>query len=130
MSQMRDWLRALWARLRRAKAAEGEQPEDELAALRGRPEWSGTLSIREIYALLQKRAALLGYPRARHQTPIEYLAILSTALPNLRADLRAVTTAYIQARYGPLPASGPIVTTATQAWQRMESQLVAAPGDG
>jgi hypothetical protein len=130
MSQLRDWLRALWSRLRRGKATEEAPPEDGLAALRGRPEWSGTLSIREIYALLQKRAALLGYPRASHQTPTEYLATLSAALPNVRSDLRTITVAYIHARYGPLPASGPIVVATNDAWQRMEPVLVATPQDG
>jgi hypothetical protein len=129
-SQIREWLRALWARLRRAKAADSDGAEDDLAALRGRSEWSGTLSIREIYALLQKRAALLGYPRARHETPSEYLAALSRVLPNLRADLRVVTSAYIQARYGPLPISGQIVTTAGRAWERLEPLLVPPAEEG
>jgi hypothetical protein len=125
MTQLRDWLRSLWSRLRRDKSTEGSPTEDGLAALRGRPEWVGTLSIREIYALLQKRAALLGYPRAGHQTPTEYMATLSVALPNVRSDLRTITSAYIQARYGPLPASGPIVVATNDAWQRMEPLLVA-----
>ena len=122
--QMRDWLNSLWARARRQEAV--SEPVDGLAGLRGRPEWSGTLSVREMYALLQKRAAAIGHPRATHQTPSEYLRTLQTALPDLAPHLVPITSAYIQARYGPLPASGSAVQAATRAWERAEPLLLAA----
>jgi hypothetical protein len=110
---------------------EERTPEDDLAGLRGKAEWSGTLLIREIYALLQKRAADAGYPRPAHQTPGEYLQTLSSALPQVRSDLGTLTLIYIHARYNALPisASAPSVRAATQAWKRIEPMLSVKQGD-
>ncbi len=116
------WLQALLARFRRGKGAEAA-PADELAALRGNPEWAGTLSVRQIYARLQTLAAEKGHPRAPQQTPIEYLAVLSGAMPRLRPELAAITSAYLEARYGPLPASASAVLAATNAWKRVEGSV-------
>jgi hypothetical protein len=121
--QMRDAMARLLARLRRKKPQAGDGAVDELAALRARPEMSGTLSVREIYAYLQRAAATLGYPRAPQQTPTEYLAVLSSAIPDLRRDFSRITAAYIEARYGPLPASLLAVRAATEAWRRAEPAL-------
>jgi Domain of unknown function (DUF4129) len=104
----------------------GGAQEDDLAALQGRPEWSGTLSVRQIYARLQRLAATIGYPRAPQQTPIEYLRVLSAAMPNLTNDFTDITAAYLQARYGAVPAPGPAVLAATNAWKRAEPVLESA----
>ena len=122
--QISQWWRALLARLFPKRRTEQTiAAVDELAALRGDPNLSGTLSVRQIYARMQASAARIGYPRAPQQTPLEYLDILSRAMPQLRPDFAAITSAYIEARYSPLPASAPAVTSATNAWKRAEPQM-------
>lgn len=123
LQQARDLLNRLLARFRKAPIPQGTAAEDDLAALRGNPEWSGTLSVRQIYAHMQSLAAGLGYPRAPQQTPVEYLLVLSTAMPGLQPDLREITAAYLEARYGRLPASAPAVSAANSAWRRAEPAL-------
>lgn len=118
-----QWWLLLLARFRPRRATSAVRQEDELAALRGNPDWTGTLSVRQIYARMQLLAARRGYPRAPQQTPIEYLNVLSQAMPPLRADFAAITSAYIEARYGPMPASAPAVLAATNAWKRAEKAL-------
>ena len=123
--QVRQWLMSLFRRKVAQSGVSGGQV-DELAALAGKPEWSGTLTVRQIYAHLQKLAAVAGYSRGPQQTPLEYLRVLQSAMPNLRSDFAAITAAYIEARYGPMPASGPAVRAAEQAWTRAEPTLRAA----
>jgi hypothetical protein len=125
VQQMRAWLERLLRRWRPAAIAAATAQEDDLAALRG-PEWSGTLSVRQIYARLQRLAGSLGFPRAPQQTPVEYLSVLSARMPNLRDDFADITAAYLEARYGPLPASGPAVAAATSAWKRAEPAMRTA----
>ncbi|HKP51194.1 MAG TPA: DUF4129 domain-containing protein [Chloroflexia bacterium] len=122
--QLRGLLTRLLARFRPKAAVEAHAGEDDLASLSGRPEWSGTLSVRQIYARLLTLAGKVGYPRSPHQTPVEYLGVLAEAMPNLRDDFRAITAAYLEARYGPLPASSPAVLSATNAWGRAEPEMM------
>jgi hypothetical protein len=124
LSQLRTWLRRLLARFRKPVPAPIAAQEDDLAVLRDRPEWVGTLSVRQIYARLLKLAGSAGYPRASYQTPAEYLRLLSGALPDLRSELSDITAAYVEARYGPMPASQAAVQAATVAWRRAEPMLV------
>lgn len=118
-----QWWRSLLARFRPRPTPTATAQEDELAALRGNPDWQGTLSVRQIYARMQLMASRRGYPRAPQQTPAEYLNVLSHAMPQLRADFADITSAYIEARYGPLPASAPAVLAATNAWRRAEKAM-------
>ena len=91
LSQLRAWLKRLLARFRKPAPALVAAQEDDLAVLRDRPEWAGTLSVRQIYARLLKLAGSAGYPRASYQTPAEYLRLLSAALPDLRSELGDIT---------------------------------------
>ncbi|HET6314116.1 MAG TPA: DUF4129 domain-containing protein, partial [Chloroflexia bacterium] len=126
LQQIKEWLLRLFGR--KGKGAEGVKGslEDDLAALARHAEWSGTLSVRQIYARMQAAAGKMGYPRAVQQTPIEYLSVLSNAMPDLRAEFRDITAAYLEARYGPAPASDPAVQAASRAWKRAEA--VMRPG--
>ncbi len=129
--QFKAWLDALMARFRPASATQTGADEDDLAALMGRPEWSGTLTVRQIYSHLQSLAGKMGHPRAPQQTPVEYLSVLSSFMPQLRPDFMDITAAYLEARYGPLPASAPAVMSANNAWKRAEPALkAAAAGQG
>ncbi|HYP39511.1 MAG TPA: DUF4129 domain-containing protein, partial [Chloroflexia bacterium] len=121
--QIKEWFLKLIGR--KTKGAEGVKGslEDDLAALASHAEWSGTLSVRQIYARMQAAAGKIGYPRAVQQTPIEYLSVLSNAMPDLRTEFRDITAAYLEARYGPAPASDPAVQAATRAWKRAEAAM-------
>lgn len=118
-----QWWRTLLARFRPQQAPSTANQTDELAAMQGNPEWSGTVSVRQIYARMQSLADRRGYPRAPQQTPAEYLAVLSRAMPHMHTDLASITSAYTEARYGPLPASAPAVLAAIEAWKRAEAVL-------
>ena len=124
--QVSAWISRLLGRFRPAQPSVAGARMDDLADLQGRPEWSGTLSVRQIYARLQRMAASVGYPRHPEQTPLEYLKVLQRVMPQHRQDFAAITAAYIEARYGPLPASGPAVRSAQEAWKRTEPALQAA----
>lgn len=121
--QIKDWLLKLFGR--KSKGVEGVKGslEDDLAALARHAEWSGTLSVRQIYARMQAAAGKMGYPRAVQQTPIEYLSVLSDAMPDLRGEFLDITAAYLEARYGPAPASDPAVQAASRAWKRAEAAM-------
>ena len=124
-SQLKSWLARLLRR-NSASAPAVAAPEDDLAALRGDPELSGALSVRQIYAHLQSLAARAGYPRSPQQTPIEYLSLLSAAMPDLQVELRDITASYLEVRYGPMPVSRLAVLTAANAWKRAEPTLRSA----
>jgi hypothetical protein len=122
VAQMRRWLNRLFARFRKSPGA-GVVELDELAEMRGDPGMAGTLSVRQIYARLLRLAGSMGYPRASYQTPVEYQRFLAAALPDIRGDLDDITAAYLEARYGPIPASPAAVQSATSAWRRAEAVL-------
>jgi Domain of unknown function (DUF4129) len=128
-SQVRAWLDRLLGRFRKPTVAPTPAAEDDLASLAGRPDMAGTLTIRQIYARLLGYARNAGYPRAPQQTPNEYLRVLSNSLPDLRPDLEAITSAYVEARYSPYPASSMAVNSANEAWRRMEIALAMPVGE-
>jgi hypothetical protein len=129
LEQLRAWISLLLQRFRKSKREEEAQTgDDSLTALFDKPEWRGTLSIRQVYARLLAMAAAYGYPRAPQQTPTEYLQVLSRAMPTLEPDLEDITSAYLQARYAATPASGPVTAAAMQAWQRVEPALKTGLG--
>lgn len=127
-AHLRLWLARLLARFRHPPASLAAEDGDDLASLQGHPEWLGTLSIRQIYARLQVAAARTGLPRQPQSTPVEYLWVLSSARPDLSGDLAQITSAYIEARYGPLPAPAPSVAAANEAWRRTEPALKGLRG--
>jgi hypothetical protein len=53
--------------------------------------------------------------------------VLSEALPDIRPELQAITAAYIEARYGPHPASPLAVHSANEAWRKIDT-LIGALG--
>jgi hypothetical protein len=97
-------------RLREAGAAVGD-------ALAGR--WLAALTIRRIYAQLCAWAARAGYPRARYETPYEYLKTLQAAFPRRRQDLARVTRAYVAVRYGEVPERVEELEAVREAWERI-----------
>ncbi len=81
--------------------------------------YRASLSIRQIYARLLAWAAQHGLPRRPEETPYEYLGDLRRALPEATPDLRTITEAYVQVRYGDLPASADELAAVRESWERV-----------
>jgi len=81
------------------------------------------LTIRRIYAQMAALASERGYPRARHQTPFEYLQVLAKVFPELRGDLACITDSYVAAHYGEIPESEEELDRVQAAWRRVFEAL-------
>jgi len=77
--------------------------------------------VRRAYQALLAWAASQGMPRAPGQTPVEYLSVLSDALPGHRGLLSLLTAAYLEARYSATPIPPSSAEQALQAWQSIAS---------
>ncbi len=120
LAQLRALFERLFGRFRKPAPESAHAEVDDLAALQGRADMAGTLTIRQIYARLLRQARDAGHPRLPQQTPSEYLRVLSRDLPDLRPDLEAITSAYLDARYSPYPASSLAANMANEAWRHIE----------
>lgn len=96
----------------------GQKLRDRLNSLRG---WRTAASVRRIYQNMCRAAAVNGYPRAKAETPFEYLTTLAKAWPENQNDTRLVTEAYVMVRYGELPESATALEEIHQAWKRLEA---------
>lgn len=81
------------------------------------------LSIRHIYANLQRLAAARGFPRHKAQTPNDYLAILEVAFPGQDEALRYITAMYNAFEYGQVPTSSAELTRLHAAWEAISRQV-------
>lgn len=79
------------------------------------------LTIRRIYARLQKLAAQRGYPRALAWTPYEYLPILNKCFPGYEAELTHITESYVGIHYGELPETAGELQEIRAAWERIRA---------
>ncbi len=123
VAQIREFFARLLARFRPKQAATAGAGEDDISELWSKPEYVGTLTVRQMYARLLLLAGRAGYPRKPQQTPTEYMRTLSSALPSLKGEFADITSAYIEARYGAVPASSGAVEAAASAWRRAEPVL-------
>jgi hypothetical protein len=119
LAQLKALFGRLLARFRRIAPATAHEDEDDLASLVGKPEWEGTLTVRQIYIGLLRFARSAGYPRSPQQTSVEYLKVLSGALPDLTSELQTITAAYLEARYSHRSPSPVTVHAANEAWRAM-----------
>jgi hypothetical protein len=79
------------------------------------------LTIRRIYARMEKLAGVRGYPRAVSETPYEYRDELGRAFPGLEPDVQVITEAYVAVRYGDVPESDEELNAVRLAWDRLHS---------
>jgi hypothetical protein len=79
------------------------------------------VSIRRIYANLVRLATEAGYPRAKAQTPHEYLATLYLAFPDSEMDVNRITDAYVSAHYGQVPDSREELQRIRECWERVRA---------
>jgi hypothetical protein len=78
--------------------------------------------VRRIYANVVRLATDAGYPRARSQTPYEYLHVLRRALPERQEEVSAITEAYVAAHYGQVPDSREALDHLRACWQRIRAE--------
>ncbi len=85
------------------------------------------VSVRYLYANLQHLAARRGYPRARSQTPNDYLSSLQRAFPGLEPDLQQLTDAYNAVEYGHVSTDEDELAALRHAWERIERAARESP---
>lgn len=110
----------------RAMLQEGFDRLKELADLMNRlgpgSRFLAAISIRRIYANLVRLATEVGYPRAKAQTPYEYLPVLHRALPGSQDDIAVITEAYVQSHYGQVPDTREELQRIRDCWDRVRSR--------
>ncbi len=83
--------------------------------------------VRMLYRRFLDAAREAGHPRLRRQTPLAYERALADVLPVERSALRALTEAYLVARYAPNAPSPESVESARRAVERLEAALLDLP---
>jgi hypothetical protein len=116
-AQLRAMLRLLFSRFtrRRHTAVTGGVMEE----IQGEP---AARTIREIYRALLKRAAALGIPRKRFETPYEFHQRLAHRLPTSAPHLALVTDVYIATRYGGITPDRAELARVQQAWAMLQRE--------
>ena len=79
------------------------------------------LTIRRIYAQMERLATTRGYPRALSETPYEYRRELDQAFPDQASDVQLITEAYVIVRYGEVPEGTQELEAVRAAWKRLQS---------
>ncbi|MEJ2734112.1 MAG: DUF4129 domain-containing protein [Anaerolineae bacterium] len=100
---------------------------DRMSHLGSGSRFLATISIRRIYANLVRLAAEAGYPRAKAQTPYEYLPLLHKAWPGSKDDLAVITEAYVKSHYGQVPDTREELQRIRDCWDRVRSRDANAP---
>ena len=75
--------------------------------------------IRRIYASLMDLCQKLGHERPKALTPLEFLSQLETIFPENPEELKTITFAYLQIRYGELPEKMEDVEKVKSAWDNI-----------
>jgi len=79
-------------------------------------------TIREIYRMLLKRTAKLGYPRHKNETPYEFRQRLDERTPLAEPRLSLITDAYAASRYGGFELDEAEVAQVQGAWAEVEQK--------
>jgi hypothetical protein len=122
------WSAGRWATRLRRRLRQGIKRLSGATGLLARLGANGfltALTIRRIYAQLQKLASRRGYPRQASLTPYEYLSALYECFPAHQVDLLHITEAYIGVHYGELPERAEEVTEIRAAWERIREAHVS-----
>jgi hypothetical protein len=135
-----DFLKRVWAQLR-GLARSGLEALPKRIRLRGEGDigsspaggwhWFGlrNLSPRDqivrYYLNILRRAEKQGLPRRRHQTPNEYQPDLSQATPTVEPEVKALTDAFLQARYSRQKIEKAQAVSVRGYWQQIRRALRA-----
>lgn len=119
-SRVNTFWQALLARLRVLQSNSSGQMNADVMALEHVPSILSTRDIRGIYHALLKRAARLGYPRQRGETPFEFGQRLEQQLPAVRPQLATITELYVAARYGGYEPGETEIERLRDLWSQLE----------
>ena len=127
------WLQSLWTQVKTGL--------DTVASIVRRPNTSATshhtggdgfINLRRLdprqkvyffYLAFVRRAGEKKLPRSSHQTPGEYASTLQNALPEAADDIRALTDAFVSARYSRRPVETTQAHDAETIWSRLRKAL-------
>jgi hypothetical protein len=84
--------------------------------------------VRFFYLALLRRGGETGLPRRPSQTPYEYETDLTVSLPEVDADLAALTDGFIEARYSQHPISTLVADAMRRHWEQVRLALQARRG--
>jgi len=108
------------ARLKQRRSRTGAAVSSAWLRLRG-------LGPRELiqyfYVSLIQRAASVGWERRTGQTPYEYSRDLAERLPDRRAEVGALTEAFVHAKYSRRPVADEDAKRARRPWERLRGDL-------
>ncbi|WP_420627534.1 DUF4129 domain-containing protein [Candidatus Leptofilum sp.] len=121
-SQVQDWQQAVRTRLQR----EPKEREDG-----SKPPWrfirinalSPREQIRYFYLSTIKRASDKGVAREKAETPLEFAEDLKENWPEAEEDVKALTDAFLEARYGRSPIEAEDVNPVKKRWRQVKSSL-------
>jgi hypothetical protein len=74
------------------------------------------LTIRRMYARMEKLASARGYPRTPSETPYEFYQQLHHAFPGQGQAVQCITEAYVAVRYGNIPEDRSELAKVRLAW--------------
>ncbi len=135
LSWLRFWLRArrarigglirsrvvAWrSRLRRGRGALSESRRGSMIRLDGS---SPRARVRYFYLRAVQQAGEQGCVRPPHVTPLEYMDALSSACPDVDAEVRQLTAAFMDARYTRHDISAEQVRGVQVVWRRLMAAL-------
>ena len=98
--------------------AAGDSDLDERRKRSPFSRWFAAATVRLIYARMVAESARRGMPRARAQTPREFVPALLIAFPDAGQEVSRITEAYEAAHYGQLPDTFEKLEAIRQAWER------------
>jgi hypothetical protein len=135
-----QWIGGLWswwqgvrARIERVLPGSHETATAGLPATSMRLRWWQARSTRErvrrLYLTLLERSARTGYPRLPAQTPNEYGVELESHVPGHEAEIRALTEAFVEARYGRREFEPGRLYALHELWQRLLKALRRPPSE-
>jgi hypothetical protein len=79
--------------------------------------------VRYYYLSILHRSARQGLERKAHSTPYEYESVLTEAMPNASAEVRNLTEAFVEARYGAHEIDDASEAAARSWWLRLRRAL-------
>jgi hypothetical protein len=79
--------------------------------------------IQFFYLALVRRGEEGGIPRQDDQTPYEYSRLLDVQVKDVHEDLKAMTEAFVEARYSRHEITSPFATLVQRYWQRINRAL-------
>jgi len=130
-----EWWRSIWSWILGCKnrvAIRLRHPPSRAAgsAAEAGPSWwerwrarTARERVRRLYLAMLNRAAQVGAPRERHQTPYEYAARLLPRITDEAKALDQLTEAFVQARYSRKDFQPQEISLLHRIWRRVQAAL-------